>query len=185
MQAILEIDRSLFQFINSFHNDFFDFVMYWISNRFTWIPLYVILIYLLIKHYKKKSIILLLAVFSMVAITDQGTNFFKKNMKRPRPCREEAQLSPPARTLPEFHCGKYGFFSGHSSNSMGIAILLTALLSTFYKKIGWILIPWAILNGYSRIYLGVHYPLDVLCGFTFGLIVARLISKLIFRFYLR
>ncbi|MFT6716566.1 MAG: undecaprenyl-diphosphatase [Saprospiraceae bacterium] len=177
MQEIIQIDRDVFQFLNSFHNGFFDVLMYWISYKFTWIPLYALLIFLLVKHYKKKSFVILAAIVLMVTAADQGCNYFKHSVERPRPCRDEAQLTPPARTLDGYHCSKHGFFSAHAANSMAVAVFMTSLLMPFYKKIGWFLFPWAIITAYSRIYLGVHYPLDILCGAVFGVLVARLILK--------
>lgn len=177
MQEIIQLDREFFQFLNSFHNDYFDVVMHWISYKFTWIPLYAVLIFLLVKHFQKKSLIIIVGIALMITATDQGCNYFKHSVKRPRPCREEAQLTPAARTLDGYHCSKHGFFSAHAANSVAVAVFMTSLLLPFYKKIGWFLIPWAIITAYSRIYLGVHYPLDILCGSIFGIIVARLILK--------
>jgi undecaprenyl-diphosphatase len=177
MDEIIQLDRELFQFLNSFHNDLFDVLMYWISYKFTWIPLYALLIFLLVKHYKKRSLIIIPAIALMITMADQGCNFFKHSVERPRPCREEAQLVPEARTLQDYHCSKHGFFSAHAANSFAVAVFMTSLLLPFYKKIGWILFPWAIVSAYSRIYLGVHYPLDILCGAIFGTIIARIILK--------
>lgn len=179
MQEILLLDRELFSFLNSFHSDFFDVVMYWVSYKYTWIPLYALLVFLLVKHYKKSSLFAILAIALMITATDQGCNFFKHNVKRPRPCREEAELQPKARTLEAYHCSKYGFFSAHAANSMAIAFLMTSLLVPFYSKIAWFLIPWAIVTAYSRVYLGVHYPLDIICGGVFGLIIARITIKIL------
>jgi len=177
MDEIILLDRELFQFLNSLHSEFFDTVMYWVSYKFTWIPLYGLLIFALIKNYKKKSLYIIGAIIVLITVTDQGCNLFKHNLKRPRPCQELANLNPQARTLEGYHCSKYGFFSAHAANTFAVAVFMTSLLLPFYKKIGWFLYTWAIITSYSRIYLGVHYPLDVLCGIIFGALVARIILK--------
>ena len=182
MEEILQLDRELFQYLNGFHNDFFDVIMDWISYKFTWIPLYAVLIFLLVKHYKKKSLIIIGAIALMITATDQGCNYFKHTVKRPRPCQEKSHLSPPARTLEGFNCSKYGFFSAHAANTMAVTIFMTSLLVPFYKKIGWFLFPWAIISAYSRLYLGVHYPLDLLCGGIFGLLIASIILRGLYLF---
>jgi undecaprenyl-diphosphatase len=177
MAEIILLDRELFQFLNSFHSEFFDVLMYWISDKFTWIPLYALLIFALIKHYKKKSLYIIGAIVVLITVTDQGCNLFKHNVKRPRPCQEAAHLNPSARTLDGYHCSKYGFLSAHAANTFAVAVLMTSLLLPFYRKIGWFLFLWAIITAYSRIYLGVHYPLDVFCGAIFGGLLAKLILK--------
>lgn len=177
MESVIIFDRELFQFLNSFHNDFFDTIMYWISYKFTWIPLYALLIFWIIKHYKKQSIVILITVGILITAADQGCNYFKHSIKRPRPCREEASLTPAARTLDDYHCSRYGFFSAHAANSVALAVFMTALLSPFFRRIGWFLFPWAIITAYSRIYLGVHYPMDILCGGIYGFLIARILLK--------
>lgn len=178
MEMILQLDRELFQFLNGIHSPFWDVIMYWISNKYFWIPLYALLIFLIAKNYQKKSWLILLTVILTIVITDQGSNLFKKNVKRYRPCREEAQLNPPSRILADYHCSKYGFFSAHAANTFATAFLISFLLSPFYKRIFYFLLPWAVLNAYSRIYLGVHYPLDVICGAIFGTLLAFLAIKI-------
>jgi undecaprenyl-diphosphatase len=176
---IIHLDRLLFQLLNDVHSELFDLIMYWVSYKFTWIPLYLLLLFLLINQYRKKSIFIIIALALMIPATDQGCNFFKHTVKRPRPCREEAELIPKGRILQDYNCSKYGFFSAHAANSFAVAFLVTALLSKWHKRIGWFLYPWALVTAYSRIYLGVHYPLDIICGMIYGLVVAWIILKLL------
>jgi len=102
----------------------------------------------------------------LITFTDQMTNLFKDGFQRPRPCRTEGVMEH-IRFIAE-RCGKYGFFSGHSSNSMAGAVFGGLLLRPYFKNLIFILLFWSVLVAFSRIYVGVHYPLDILCGLAFG-----------------
>jgi undecaprenyl-diphosphatase len=102
----------------------------------------------------------------MITFTDQITNLFKAGIQRPRPCRE-ASIAEFVRFIAP-RCGRYGFFSGHSSNSMAVAVFAGLLLRPFYRKLIFFLLFWSAMVAYSRIYVGVHYPLDIICGMAFG-----------------
>jgi len=119
----------------------------------------------------------ILVVAVMIAFTDQITNLFKYIIvKRPRPCREEELQGIMRFVAPR--CGRYGFFSGHSANSMAVAVFAGLLLKPYYKKLIFILLFWSATVAYSRIYVGVHYPLDIICGMTFGALTGYWFYKL-------
>jgi undecaprenyl-diphosphatase len=109
-------------------------------------------------------------------LTDHITNVFKRGFERPRPCGEPSLIDQ--MRFIAVRCGRYGFFSGHSSNSMAVAIFGGLLLRSYYKKLIYILIAVSLTVAYSRIYLGVHYPLDTLCGMTFGVFSGFIFYKL-------
>jgi len=167
ISELKNIDTEVFLFLNGFHNSFWDFVMYWMSNKLIWVPLYALLIYLIIRKYKQKSIWILLFVALLIAASDQFSVFIKNWVERPRPCHDEniGQLVH----LVKNHCGgSFGFFSSHASNSFALAVFLPAFLRNKIRYFTTIALLWATLVSYSRIYLGVHYPGDVLAGAIFG-----------------
>ena len=168
LEQILQYDTEFFLYLNRMGTETWDGFWMFYTTKFYWIPLYAFLAYLLFKKFDRKQfiLILLLAAF-LVTFTDQVTNFFKHGLERFRPCHNE-DISSLMRLVKSSCGGKYGFFSGHASNSMSIAFFVGFLLKRNYKYIFPGLFIWAFLMGYSRIYIGVHYPLDVLCGMCFG-----------------
>ena len=96
--------------------------------------------------------------------------------QRPRPCRVEA-LQDTMRFVAD-GCGRYGYFSAHAANSMGAAVFLGLVLQRWYKYLPFLLLGWAVLTAYSRIYLGVHYPLDIITGMFFGGVLGWVFYKL-------
>lgn len=179
IETILELDTSLFLWLNAFHNSFFDDVMYWVSHKFLWVPFYAFLAFLLVKNYGwKKSIILVGLVIITFAITNTiSTEVFKKGLERLRPCHhpEIASLVH----IVDGHCGgQFGFFSSHASNVFGLAMLFSFFLSNKVRKFTLFIFGWAFLVAYSRIYLGVHYPLDIFCGAIFGVFTAWLVNTI-------
>lgn len=163
-------DQELFLNLNKLGSSNWDAIWKFITHKLSFIPLYLFLIYGLYKkyHWKKLGITLIFIVI-LVALTDQIANLFKNILfMRPRPCRV-SEIKETARILAR--CGRYGFFSGHAANSMAIAIFIGNSLKDQYKRILPLLFVWSLIVGYSRIYVGVHYPLDVLVGFTMGGII--------------
>jgi undecaprenyl-diphosphatase len=176
IEQIEQWDTALFLFLNGAHSPFFDEVMWGISYKFTWIPLYVLLLFLLYRKYGWRSLLLCLPVIALlIGATDQCTNLLKSVLvERYRPCHN-IDLEGLVHVVGK--CGgKYGFTSGHSGNSFAIATFMFFLLRP--KKIFYWLFFWAALVAYSRIYNGVHYPLDVLGGALLGITFGYLCSKL-------
>jgi undecaprenyl-diphosphatase len=168
LDQLLQYDKELFLFLNNLGSSTWDGLWLVITNKFTFIPLYAILLFLIYKRLGLKTLLLIVLVVAvMIAFTDQITNLFKYIIvKRPRPCREEELRGIMRFVAPR--CGRYGFFSGHSANSMAAAVFAGLLLKPYYKKLIFILLFWSVTVAYSRIYVGVHYPLDIICGMTFG-----------------
>jgi undecaprenyl-diphosphatase len=169
-----KIDQQLFLFLNSFHSTFWDEVMSIISGTTTWIPLYLaILIYLGVKL-KRKFLVLFLAIAIAVTLSDQVSVLIKNSVHRLRPCHEKSLGMV---HLVNGNCGgKYGFVSSHASNSFMVAMLCLLLIRKRWFTYSMIL--WALIIGYSRIYLGVHYPGDVICGSILGILIGWGIYKL-------
>lgn len=162
---IERLDQQLFLSLNSFNSPFCDQVMHAISDKIIWIPLYLaILIYLGIK-YQRKFFILLLFIILAATMADQLSVLIKNLVQRPRPCHEPA-LDGLVHTFHNECGGLYSFVSSHASNSFNVALLSLLLIRKRWFTIS--IIIWAAVIGYSRIYLGVHYPGDVICGSILG-----------------
>ncbi|MCD4735168.1 MAG: phosphatase PAP2 family protein [Bacteroidales bacterium] len=168
IETLKQIDQDLFLLLNGWHNDFFDLFMYWISNKFIWIPLYICLLYLIYKSNHKYLLPALILCGLMITASDRITVLvFKETFLRLRPCHDPV-ISDLVHIVKD-HCGgSFGFVSSHASNTFALTILISGILREKIKWIAPALIFWALLVSYSRIYLGVHYPGDVLGGIIVG-----------------
>ncbi|WP_317125253.1 phosphatase PAP2 family protein [Ulvibacter antarcticus] len=147
------------------------------TEKWSSIPLYAILLYLVYRELGVKgTLVVMLAAAVLVTATDQLANLFKYNIMRPRPCKVES-LQASMRFIAD-GCGRFGYFSAHAASSMAVAVFLGLLLRKKYYYLQFLLILWAVMLGYSRIYLGVHYPLDVITGMFFGSIIGWGIFRL-------
>jgi len=186
MNVINNLDHELFLFLNGLHADWLDPVMTFISSESGWIPLYFILLYLVYKKLGWKGfLIVIVGVIVMITCSDQlSSHVFKPVFHRLRPCHDP--LIQDLVHLPNGHCGgQYGFISSHACNTFALASFTTLIMKKFYKKIGWVMFGWAALVAYSRIYMGVHFPGDVLCGTAVGMILGFGIGFLMNKFVLK
>lgn len=178
IDQLLQLDTAVFVFLNNLGTTGWDGFWLAYTAKFNWIPFYAVLLYFVFKQMPLKTFLITIVVVAlMIVVTDQITNLFKYGFQRLRPCYAE-DLIGKMRLVKSGCGGRYGYFSGHASNSMAVAIFIGLTLKTRFKYLIYILGIWAILMGYSRIYIGVHYPLDVVSGLLFGGTVGFLFFKL-------
>lgn len=177
LEYIVELDKELLIFLNNLGSEPWDKLWLYITYNWSFLPLYLGSIYLLFKTLgKRKGFIALITILLLFLFTSQMTQFAKHFFERPRPCRVEG-LWEQLRIVYDT-CGRYGFFSAHASNSFGFAVIMGLILKQQYKNLIWILLLWASIVAYSRIYVGVHYPLDIICGALLGVLSAFLFYQL-------
>lgn len=176
LELLNQIDIEIFLFLNRLHASFFDFIMLWVSNKWIWIPLYIIIIYFVFKKDKKIGYLVIGCAILMVIFTDLiSVNLFKEIFQRLRPCHEPDLIDK--MHLAARNCGgQYGFISSHAANHFAIAVFFARYFRR--RNFSTFIYIWAIVISYSRIYLGVHYPGDILGGIIIGSIIGYLFRKL-------
>jgi undecaprenyl-diphosphatase len=175
LEKILSIDTELFIFLNSLGSERYDGLWLIITKQTSWIPLFILLLYLIFKKLgTKQTLYLVLFVTLLLICTDQITNLFKNGFQRLRPCNNP-EINSFIRVVQSRK--SYSFFSGHAANTMSVATFLYLIFKKDFNYF-WLLFLWPLIFAYSRIYLGLHYPLDIFSGYFFGAIMGFLMFKL-------
>ncbi len=176
MEEIILEDKQAMIFLNNLGSSTFDPFWILVSEKWFWIPLYIIFLYFLYKNFYKKSLFYILLFVALgITASDQITNIFKFGFERLRPCHDPSLEG----LLREVKCGgKFGFYSAHSSNSFFVATYLTILLGKKIKQLPYFLFVWAAIVAYSRVYLGMHFPGDLIVGAIMGILLALFFGTL-------
>ncbi|MFA5620028.1 MAG: phosphatase PAP2 family protein [Weeksellaceae bacterium] len=175
MEQIVDLDKALFLYLNNLGTSQWDGFWLFVTEKEVWIPLYGLFAYLLFRKFGiKKTLLIFVLTALLILCVDQVSNIFKYGIQRLRPCftdEFEGLMRPVA-------CegrGKFSFVSAHASNHFAIAVFLGMLYRKYFKWMIWVLLIWASMIAYSRIYLGVHFPLDIVCGGVIGILFALLL----------
>ena len=180
--TLVRWDQALFEFINGeCANPLFDAVMPFLRNSNSWIPLYALALGLVLYKFRWNGLWWALFFIATVALTDStGTYVFKHNIERLRPCRDPEFIGHVRLVLKQC-AGGYGFISNHAANHFGMAVFFIVTFRRILGRWVWLALAWAISIAFAQVYVGVHYPLDVLAGALlgtgYGLLTGTLFNK--------
>lgn len=167
LESLIRADQTIFLALNGLHSPFFDQLFWYATKPVVWLPLYLWMLILVIREFKWKTITVLIAAALMIVVSDQLANLSKEETRRPRPSHTP-EIVQVVHTVNDYRGGQYGFYSAHGSTNSAIAMFLLLLVGRRFRWLIPLLVVWAGIMSYSRIYLGVHYPGDVLAGISAG-----------------
>ncbi|MDR1792664.1 MAG: phosphatase PAP2 family protein [Bacteroidales bacterium] len=175
-ENILQLDSDLLVFLNGFHTPLWDKIIWQITQIWIWLPLFALFLWLLWRHYHKKSFLIFAFIGLSLVFSDRSSDIIKKTVKRPRPSHNELIMNGLHFHQYEdgtfYKGGKYGFVSGHATNGFSLALVLIYFLRPILKRHRWWFLLCPFIFVYTRIYLGVHYPSDIICGAVLGVACA-------------
>lgn len=172
LQFLIEADTRLFLQLNAFHSTFWDSFMYLYSSKEVWVPMYLTIVYMIFRNFSlRTSLICIIACIIVIVLADQITaSLIRPLVGRIRPGNTQSPIYHFVHVFNNYRGGKFSFPSAHASNSFGLAFFVIFL---FRKNLlSGVIAFWAIVNCYSRIYLGVHYFGDLFCGMFIGMFIA-------------
>ena len=176
IELLKSADTSALLFLNGLNNAFFDELFWLISSKYAWIPMICALLFCTFRRNWRTGAMMIVAIALVITLCDQiSSGIIKDAVCRLRPTHD-SELAGLVHVVNNYRSGQYGFVSSHAANSFGVATFLA--LAFRERKFLWIIIGWAAILSYSRIYLGVHFPGDIICGGLLGCLLGAIVYML-------
>ena len=173
IEYLANIDQQWFLTLNGINSAFFDELFWLITGKFAWIPMICVLLYCSFRHNWKVGVSMIVAVALVITLCDQiSSGIIKDAVCRLRPTHDP-DIGGLVHVVNDYRGGQYGFVSSHAANSFGVAVFLAMVFRR--RLFTWVILAWALILSYSRIYLGVHYPGDIVCGGLLGAALGALV----------